>query len=380
MKSFLKTIISIININKISYDWKKNVFFSENENYTAYFYPLVKKFLDNKKKVIYVTSQIDDPILKLENEYLKIFYVSPLIGQILFFNYLKCERIFLTMPDVGNYHLKKSNNCKVYTYIFHAPTSLNMLYKHRALFNYDEFFFVGEHQYKEFSEYIEKYNLKNKKLFKIGYFRLDEISKNKTENRQNPIKKIIIAPTFGKFNLINLCGAKIIEHLIQHKFEVILRPHIQSLTSTLSASKYDNIEIKKIEKKFKKFDNFKIQKTNFSNTDGLSESDYLITDWSGVGIEYAFAYERPVIYIDTPRKILNVKFNDIPSEPLEVTIRDKIGIVVAIQEVDQILDKIGDLSKNYDNYVTKIKKLRKEIIYNYQHSADYAFSQLNDKL
>ena len=77
---------------------------------------------------------------------------------------------------------------------------------------------------------------------------------------------------------------------------------------------------------------------------------------------------------------MNVKFNDISSEPLEVTIRDKIGIVVAIQEVDQILDKIDDLSKNYDNYVTKIKKLRKEIIYNYQHSADYAFSQLNDKL
>ena len=167
--------------------------------------------------------------------------------------------------------------------------------------------------------------------------------------------------------------------MIQNKFEVILRPHIQSLTSTLSASKYDNIEIKKIEKKFKKFDNFKIQKANFSNTDGLSESDYLITDWSGVGIEYAFAYERPVIYIDTPRKIFNVKFNDISSEPLEVTIRDKIGIVVAIQEVDQILDKIGDLSKNYDNYVTKIKELRKANIYNYQHSVDYAFSQLNDK-
>ena len=50
MKLFFKTIISIIKINKISYDWKKNVFFSENENYTAHLYPLVKKFLDNQTR------------------------------------------------------------------------------------------------------------------------------------------------------------------------------------------------------------------------------------------------------------------------------------------------------------------------------------------
>ena len=371
MKAFFKTIISIIKINKISYDWKKNVFFSENENYTAHLYPLVKKFLDNKKKIIFVTSQINDPILKIKNEYLKIFYISPLVGQILFFNYLKCERIFLTMPDVGNYHLKKSDNCKVYTYIFHSPNSTNMEYKHRSLFHYDEFFCIGEYQHKELSEYIEKYNLKNKKLFKIGYFRLDEISKHKIKNKQSSVKKIIVAPSWGKINIINLCGNKIIELLIQNKFEVILRPHIQSL-------KYDKIIIKNIEKKFKKFNNFKIQKENFSYSE-LSESDYLITDWSGVGIEYAFAYEKPVIYIDTPRKIMNVKFNDISYEPLEVTIRDKIGIIIKPQEIDQILDKINYLSRNYDNFVTKIKELRKANIYNYQHSVDYAFSQLNDK-
>ena len=185
-------------------------------------------------------------------------------------------------------------------------------------------------------------------------------------------KKIIIAPSWGKFNIINLCGDKIIENLIQNKFEVILRPHIQSL-------KYDKIIIKKIEKKFKKFDNFKIQKENFSYTD-LNKSDYLITDWSGIGIEYAFAYEKPVIYIDTPRKIMNVKFNDISCEPLEVTIRDKIGIIVKLQEIDKIFDKMDHLSRNYDNFVAKIKELRKANIYNYQHSVDYAFSQLNDKL
>ena len=76
---------------------------------------------------------------------------------------------------------------------------------------------------------------------------------------------------------------------------------------------------------------------------------------------------------------MNVKFNDISCKPLEVTIRDKIGIIIKLQEIDQILDKINYLSRNYDNFVTKIKELRKANIYNYQHSVDYAFSQLNDK-
>ena len=83
-----------------------------------------------------------------------------------------------------------------------------------------------------------------------------------------------------KVNIINSCGFSLISKLLEQNFEVILRPHIQSL-------KFEVNLIKKLDKKFKDFSNFKIQKENFSFKD-LETSEYLITDWSGIGIEYAF--------------------------------------------------------------------------------------------
>ena len=69
----------------------------------------------------------------------------------------------------------------------------------------------------------------------------------------------------------------------------------------------------------------------------------MITDWSGISIEYALITKRPVIFINTPKKINNKFFNDIKSEPIEIKIREKIGIV--IEESDLL---------NIDNYLKKL--------------------------
>ena len=365
MFSFLNSIFSIIKINKINSVWKQRVFFSENENYTSHLMPLVSEFLKNNKKMLFITSQINDPIFKLRNDNLKVFYISPRFGQILFFNFLNCEKLFLTMPDIDNFHLKKSKNCKSYIYIFHSPVSTNMIYRNKAFFNYDEFLCVGEHHYDELNEYIIKFNLKNKKLHKVGYFKLDEIYNNKEKSNFIKKTKIVIAPSWGKINIINSCGLNLISKLLEKNFEVILRPHIQSL-------KFDAVLIRKIEKNFKNFKNFKIQRENFSSKD-LETSEYLITDWSGIGIEYAFAYERPVIYIDTPKKIMNKEFNDISIEPLESKIRNKIGITIKIDEVENILNFIDGLQLNKEEVIKNIQTMRNKYIYNFKKSATEAY-------
>ena len=43
----------------------------------------------------------------------------------------------------------------------------------------------------------------------------------------------------------------------------------------------------------------------------------MISDWSGVAIEYAFAFEKPVLFIDTPQKINNPDCYQIDIVPLE---------------------------------------------------------------
>ena len=93
----------------------------------------------------------------------------------------------------------------------------------------------------------------------------------------------------------------------------------------------------------------------------METSEYLITDWSGIGIEYAFAYERPVIYIDTPRKIMNKEFNDISIEPLEYKIRKEIGIIVKIEEVENITNFIDSLEFNKEKNEKKYSNDERKI-------------------
>ena len=44
----------------------------------------------------------------------------------------------------------------------------------------------------------------------------------------------------------------------------------------------------------------------------------MISDWSGVAIEYAFSLEKPVLYIDVPQKIFNPNFDEIGIVPMEI--------------------------------------------------------------
>ena len=59
--------------------------------------------------------------------------------------------------------------------------------------------------------------------------------------------------------------------------------------------------IKQIKEKFEKNPDFLLD-ANTSSFEQLFSSYALITDWSGIGYEYAFVCERPVIYVDVPKK------------------------------------------------------------------------------
>jgi hypothetical protein len=72
----------------------------------------------------------------------------------------------------------------------------------------------------------------------------------------------------------------------------------------------------------------------------------MISDWSGISLEYAFTFERTVIFIDVPKKILNPNWSDIKIEPIEISIRDEIGHIVTPNNLEEILDLIRILDKN----------------------------------
>ena len=95
----------------------------------------------------------------------------------------------------------------------------------------------------------------------------------------------------------------------------------------------------------------------------------MVSDWSGIAIEYAFTFNRKVIFIDVPKKILNPNWSDIELEPIETSIRDKIGHIVSPNNLEEVLALIRILDKNTQNISELIKDIRQKIVYNIGESA-----------
>ena len=64
-------------------------------------------------------------------------------------------------------------------------------------------------------------------------------------------------------------------------------------------------------------------------TDSILRSDILVCDWSAMAMEYAMGLEKPVLFIDVPSRIRNPNWQELGIEPVETTIREQVGEVLA---------------------------------------------------
>ena len=94
------------------------------------------------------------------------------------------------------------------------------------------------------------------------------------------------------------------------------------------------------------------------------ESDILITDWSDICWEFAFVTKRPVLFIDTPMKVMNNEYDKLGMEPMNKKLRTEVGAVVKPDELEKINDVIADMLARRDEYAETIQKVYEEHIYN----------------
>ena len=314
-------------------------------------------------QICYVTSVEDDPMLTRENKKIFTFYIGAGAARIKFFIYLKSKILIMDMPDLGLFHILKSKVYPVhYIYIFHSMFSVHSYLRKCALDNYNTIFCVGDHHKREILETEKVYGLQPKKLIEYGFGRLDRLleEKNNFNQELNQENLIIIAPSYGNDNLLNICGLELIEILLNSNFKVILRPHFRIF-------KESNDLIEKIRKKFENDKNFQIE-DGVIKPEVFHSSKCMISDWSGISLEYAFTFERPVIFIDVPKKELNEDSKKIPFEPIEISIREKIGFLVNpknLEQIPNILSKIDNDSRSKE-----IREIRSKTVFNINKSAN----------
>ncbi len=344
---------------------KQIVFYSENQNSMFIFKSLIEELINQDITICYVTSSKDDPNLNSSNEKMRTFCIGEGIMRTKFFLNLKADILIMTMPDLGTSYIKRSKVYPVhYVYMFHAIASTHLVYKKSAFDNYDSIFCVGNFQIDEIRSREKLYKLDAKNLIETGYSHLDNLIKKYSTNKKIPINdpiQILIAPSWSDDGLFETAIEKNISILLDSGFKVTLRPH--PMTQKKSEKK-----INFLLQKFSSNSNFVLEK-NIPNFESFVKSDIMITDWSGAAIEYAFTLERPVLFIDVPKKIHNSDYEKLPEIPIEISIRDKIGEIISLSDMEVLPEKIQNLCQNPDIIKDKIKRIREELIANLGNSS-----------
>ena len=339
------------------------VFYSENENSMLIFKSLISE-LTNKHNlnICYVTSSKDESILKKPNNKIKSFFIGDGVVRTKFFLNLKAKILIMTMPDLETFHIKKSKVYPVhYVYLFHSMVSTHLIYRRSAFEHFDSIFCVGNYQLDEIRSTEKLYDLKPKNLIRYGYSHLDNLLEKYSKrillpkNNENKLH-ILLAPSWSDDGLFENISEKVIDILLREGYKVTFRPH--PMTQKKSKKKIDRMT-----EKFSKNESFLLEQ-NIFNFDSFLFSDIMITDWSGAALEFAFAFEKPVLFIDVPKKINNPEYEKIPQVPIEVSIREKIGKIILPTDLELIPNEIKMLYGQTKELRDKITKIRNELIFN----------------
>ncbi len=355
---FYDFFLILKSINKLNNIKPKFIFYSESKSYLKYAYLLIK-YLSEKfpDKVYYVSSDSDDKILDLK---VKNIYIGKGFLLQYFFKSINAENIFMTLTDIDNSIIKKNKFVKNYVYFFHSPLSTTRNYTSGAFDNYDTILCNGDYQIKEIRHRERHKNLKEKKLIKSGFFYFDYLnSKIKNIDDKN---EILIAPSWNKNKkkFINEDFEQIIDKLLKNGFKVRFRPHPETIKRS-----FDLINFYR--RKFMN-SNF-IYDDDVENFEAMQNAKCLITDSSGISIEYLMLFKKPVIFYNSFDKIHNDNFDLFKNLlPIEDEIKNKFGFTFnkhQIINIKQIINEanikfnkndINDfLEKNFFNFNKTIK-------------------------
>ena len=143
---------------------------------------------------------------------------------------------------------------------------------------------------------------------------------------------------------------EIIMKLINNGYKLIYRPHPLDLTK-----KGNQGLVKFIQKKYKKYNNFKIDISS-SYLKSYSQAKLLITDFSGTAYTFCYSTLKPVIFFSPNEK-------DLDKEKLKNLYyfkdRKNVGVVnTKLKKMQADIEKLLGLKTKYKSKIFKLRKKR----------------------
>lgn len=355
-----KRFFSVVN--------KHLVFYSENNGFYKYYQGMIEYILKNTNIVIhYITSDPEDGIFELaeKNQHIKAYYIGEK-KLITLMMKMDADIVIMTMPDLENYHIKRSYIRKdiEYIYIPHGMDSLNMTMRKGSMNHFDTVFCTGKHQKEEIEKTEEVYGLPKKKLVEWGYSLLDSMREDyqKIQKKNDGMRSILIAPSWQKDNIVDSCLEELLDNLAGHGYKITVRPHPQHV-------RHMPERMEELKQKYSVDRDIEIQ-TDFSSNSTVFEADMMITDWSGIAYEYAYTTCKPVLFINTPMKVMNPEYQKIEIEPINIWMRDSIGATLNPDEMDKASVIVEKMFDDAAMYRSRIDNFVHEYVYNLGHSSE----------
>ena len=366
----LKTWSAWRAYRKLPADWRNIVIYSESGQDWHYFSGLIEVLNGSlQRKVIYITSDETDPGLERQHDLYKAICLPQGFFLTLHFNLQQADVVVLTMMDLDKLQLKKSINPVHYVYLFHALGSTHMVDHADSYDAYDSLFCAGPHHVAELRKREAMQAMPPRHLFEYGHPRLEELlqsaqayERRHGEHGAHGPPVVLIAPTWGERSIFNTCGEELAGILLEAGYHVIVRPHYQTAKLTPEV-------IEKLKARYAGHENIEFQE-RMGESDTLFRSDILICDWSAMAIEYALALEKPVLFIDLPRRVRNPDWQQLGIEPLEASFREVAGDVVSPDELEQVPMKIAALLERREEFRQAMRRLRPQMVFNIGNSIE----------
>jgi YidC/Oxa1 family membrane protein insertase len=376
-KADLKRFKHIVN--------KHVVFYSEKSGFYKYYKDLIAELLRRSNLSIhYITNDPNDVIFEVAKDEprIKPYYVS-LKKTATLMMLIETDMFVMTTPDLNKYYLKRSfiKSDIEYVYVPHDMMSVHMSFREGALDAFDTIFCTGPHVEREVRATEKVYGLKEKTLVHFGYPLADmlkvEGDKANAEKQDTGVKEILIAPSWQEDNLLDSCIDGIIEALYADGNHITVRPHPEYAKRFGSA-------LDDLIQRYKDYDESKLTfELNFSANKSIYSSDVLITDWSGVATEFCFATNRPAVFVNTKMKCPNPNYTKIEHTPVEISLRNEIGVAIEKDEVHKLPEVLQNLSDNAEHYKNVIEDTHQNMIFNHGSAAkvgaDYILRSLANK-
>ncbi|MDR0491155.1 MAG: membrane protein insertase YidC [Oscillospiraceae bacterium] len=354
---------------------KELVFYSDSSGFYKYFQHFIEYILENSDITVhYLTADINDQVFQFDKPGFETYFCSS-HGLITTFMKMDADVVVMTMPDLEVYHYKRSLVRKDIEYIYtdHGTGSFHLAHRKGALDHYDTIFCYSKNHNEEVRATERVYGLREKKLVDVGFGLLDTLIENYNEAVLNPENdeqerdtrpRILIAPSWQKDNILECCLDPLLAGLFELDAKIIIRPHPEFVKRFPGKMKslFDKYE-EKIG------DGFEIQ-TDFSSNSTVYNSDLVITDWSSIAQEFSFTTKKPSMFINTTMKVMNLEWRKIGIEPMEIWIRDRIGVSIDTDKLDGAKDVVQNLLENGDGYRVAIEELLEEYMYNMGRTAE----------